>query len=167
MEQALGNASRPRGPRTAIPATLTFTTRWTTTHAWPIPRSWRASGRKTVARFWERVNACFRGAEDTVMRVLTDNRSCYHSYYLAAVLGPEIKPKPHPDPEHRQRRAVYPHHARVMNLCLALPVGGREGSCLPGLVSTWRLGVPQSVRVGQVGDLLRTGQSRQVRTVAH
>lgn len=48
-----------------------------------------------------------------------------------------------------------------------LPFGGQLSDRLPGLVSTWRLGVPQSVRVGQVGDLLRASESRQVRTIAH
>lgn len=47
----------------------------------------------TAAGFWIRANAAFQGEGITVLRVLTDNGSCYRSRTFNDALGPGIKHK--------------------------------------------------------------------------
>ena len=47
----------------------------------------------TAAGFWRRAQAFFDGHGITVLRVLTDNGSCYRSHAFAQALGPGIKHK--------------------------------------------------------------------------
>ena len=49
--------------------------------------------KETAAAFWARANAYFRAAGITVLRVLTDNGSCYRSTLFAQALGPAITHK--------------------------------------------------------------------------
>jgi len=48
---------------------------------------------ETAAGFWQRANAHFQGYGITVLRVLTDNGSCYRSRVFNDALGPGIKHK--------------------------------------------------------------------------
>lgn len=47
----------------------------------------------TAAGFWQRAREFFDGHGITVLRVLTDNGSCYRSHAFAQALGPGIKHK--------------------------------------------------------------------------
>jgi transposase InsO family protein len=47
----------------------------------------------TAAGFWERANAYFAGLGITVLRVLTDNGSCYRSRPFNDALGEQVKHK--------------------------------------------------------------------------
>ena len=49
--------------------------------------------KETAAGFWQRAREFFEGHGITVLRVLTDNGSCYRSHAFAQALGPGIKHK--------------------------------------------------------------------------
>lgn len=49
--------------------------------------------KETAAAFWARANAFFAGHGITVLRVLTDNGSCYRSHAFRDALGPAISHK--------------------------------------------------------------------------
>ena len=49
--------------------------------------------KETAAGFWERANAYFASMGITVLRVLTDNGSCYRSRLFNDALGPHVKHK--------------------------------------------------------------------------
>jgi len=49
--------------------------------------------KETAAAFWKRANAFFTAHGITVLRVLTDNGSCYRSHAFRDALGPTIKHK--------------------------------------------------------------------------
>ena len=49
--------------------------------------------KETAAEFWQRANAFFADHDITVLRVITDNGSCYRSKAFDEALGPGIKHK--------------------------------------------------------------------------
>ena len=73
----------------------------------------------TAAGFWDRGPSFFPDAGFVVIRVLTDNGSCYRSNVFKNALGTGVKhrrTRPVPAPDQWQSRAIQPHPGRRVGL---------------------------------------------------